>query len=62
MDFRQLGEKRWLNMRKVAFYVIERSIVVSDHDEVNNNAGGEIKENEPMAYHEGVTKEEVRIW
>jgi hypothetical protein len=58
VDFRQLGEKRWLNMKKIAFYIIERSIIVSDHDEVSNN-GGEIKENEPFASSEVVSREEV---
>lgn len=37
VEFRLVNEKRWLLMKKVAFYIVERP-------NVQNNDGGEFKE------------------
>ena len=39
VDFRLLGERRWLTLKKVAFYIVERS-------KVTLNSADEFKENE----------------
>jgi hypothetical protein len=33
VEFRQVGEKRWLIMKKIAFYILERPQIYSKEDE-----------------------------
>jgi hypothetical protein len=33
VEFRQVGEKRWLLMKKIAFYILERPQIYSKEDE-----------------------------
>lgn len=37
VEFRMVNEKRWLLMKKVAFYIVERPVI-------QNNDNGEFKE------------------
>lgn len=39
VEFRAINEKRWLIMKKMAFYIVERPVLQ------NNNDGGEFKDN-----------------
>ena len=47
VEFRAIGEKRWLNMKKIVFYIIERPLsLVSCSGECNDD---EIFENSGLA-------------
>jgi hypothetical protein len=53
VEFRQIGEKRWINMRKVAFYIVERPMYPP-------NTTGEYKEEELLECCSGLAPIEVR--
>eukprot|EP01035_Chromulina_nebulosa_P017950 gene17950-23577_t len=42
VEFRLVGEKRWLNMKKVAFYIVERPQMLMDHCEFKDDDYGDI--------------------
>lgn len=45
VEFRAIGEKRWLNMKKIVFYIVERPVYSSDSygefkdDQIFENSG-----------------------
>jgi hypothetical protein len=52
VEFRLIGEKRWMNMKKVAFYIVERP-------HVQNSGSGEFKENDLGPENDGLAPVEV---
>jgi hypothetical protein len=54
VEFRQIGEKRWLNMKKLAFYIVERPPYSQ------NSASAEFKEDETFE-NVGLAPIEVRV-
>ena len=54
VEFRQIGEKRWLNMKKMAFYIVERPLL---HNTTNGSS--EYKDNEQGMDADGLAPIEV---
>lgn len=50
VEFGNIGEKRWCNMKKYAFYITERPLT-SNHNQ-HNNTGGNANREDQQADHE----------
>ena len=54
VEFRAIGEKRWLNMKKIVFYIVERPLYSS-------NTFGEFKDDE-IFENSGLAPVEVQLF
>jgi hypothetical protein len=55
VEFRAIGERRWLNMKKIAFYIVERPNYQS-----SSSNQGEFKEAETSEKNDGLAPLEVK--